>query len=70
MALLGKFLEFLSAHLENFFLYANIYIVHFGGADRAIRECGRGSEDLVWVGLVLLLTIRLKTSESKHVLTS
>ena len=24
-----------------------IYIMHFGGADRAIRECGRKSEDLV-----------------------
>ena len=22
-------------------------IMHFGGADRAIRECGRESEDLV-----------------------
>ena len=44
--------------------------MHFGGADRAIRECGRESEYLVLVGLVLLLTIRLKTSECKHVLTS
>ena len=49
--LFWRFLEnFLISIVKLCLVYANIYIMHFVGADRAIRECGREREDLVGVG--------------------
>ena len=51
--LFWRFLEnFLRSIVKLCLVYANIYIMHFVGADRAIRECGREREDLVgWLVL-------------------